>query len=252
MRLHVISCEVLARSVYLSAARSPHVVDVELLRRGLHDDPPDLRGQLQAAIDRTPPGVDAVALAYGLCGGATAGLRANAVPLVLPRAHDCITIFLGDRRRYLDEFTAHPGTYWYVRDYVERTSDGSAFVGLGASPTEDLGAVRAEYVEKYGEDNADYLMEALGAWRAHYDRAAFIDMAAGEPSFGTAGAAAAEALAREQAGRRGWAFDRLAGSLGLVRRLLDGDWDEADFLVLRPGERLAMSYDEGVVRAERD
>jgi hypothetical protein len=31
-----------------------------------------------------------VVLAYGLCGGATAGLRAGSIPLVVPRAHDCI------------------------------------------------------------------------------------------------------------------------------------------------------------------
>ena len=35
-----------------------------------------------------------------------------------------------------------------------------------------------------------------------------------------------------------------------MRRLIDGDWDADDFLVLSPGERLAMSYDERVIRAE--
>jgi hypothetical protein len=37
LRLRAISCEVLARPVYLCAVRSPHVVDVSLLRRRLHD-----------------------------------------------------------------------------------------------------------------------------------------------------------------------------------------------------------------------
>ena len=32
------------------------------------------------------------------------------------------------------------------------------------------------YVAKYGKDNADYLMEAMGEWGKHYDRAVFIDM----------------------------------------------------------------------------
>ena len=52
LRLLALTCEVLARSVYLCAARSPHVVDVQLNRRGLHDDPPNLRDILQAQIDR--------------------------------------------------------------------------------------------------------------------------------------------------------------------------------------------------------
>src|SRR3972149_2627174 len=39
MRLAALTCEVLARSVYLCAARSPHVVDVRWTWRGLQDDP---------------------------------------------------------------------------------------------------------------------------------------------------------------------------------------------------------------------
>ena len=243
MRLLALTCEVLARSVYLCAARSPHVVDVRLNRRGLHDDPPNLRAILQAEVDEAGEPYDAVVLAYGLCGGAAAGVRAGRLPLVVPRAHDCITLFLGDRDRYLAEFTAHPGTYWYIQDYMERTDEGSAFAGVGAVSDAEARAIHADYVKRYGQDNADYLMEALGAWRSHYDRAAFIDMEVGDAS-------ATETLARDEAERRGWAFDRLAGQLLLVRQLIDGEWDESRFLVLQPGERLAMSYDDAVIRAE--
>ena len=207
MRLLALTCEVLARSVYLCAARSPHVVDVRLNRRGLHDDPPNLRAILQAEIDEVAAPYDAVALAYGLCGGATAGLRAGAIP---------------------------------------RTDDGSAFGGVGAVSDASARATYEEYVAKYGEDNAVYLMEALGAWRSHYDRAAFVEMGVAAPE----AAASAEARARDDANRRGWAFAKLAGELLLVRRLIDGAWDPADFLVLQPGERLAMSYDDAVIRAE--
>ena len=189
MRLLALTCEVLARSVYLCAARSPHVVDVRLNRRGLHDDPPNLRAILQAEIDEIGAPYDAVVLAYGLCGGATAGLRAGAIPLVVPRAHDCITLFLGDRGRYQAEFTANPGTYWYVQDYLERTDDGSAFGGVGAVSDASARATYEEYVAKYGEDNAAYLMEALGGWSSHYDRAAFVDMGVAAPEAAAAAGA---------------------------------------------------------------
>jgi hypothetical protein len=274
MRLLALTCEVLARSVYLCAARSPHVVDVHLNRRGLHDDPPSLRAILQGEIDAAgaigaagdryvAPGAasvaaaagtpssasapyDAIVLAYGLCGAATAGLQARSIPVVVPRAHDCITLFLGSRDRYAAEFTGHPGTYWYVQDFVERSDEGGAFEGMGAVSDAEARAIYGEYVAKYGEDNAAYLMEALGAWRSHYDRAAFVDMAIA----GELGSAEVEARARDDAARRGWSFEKLAGELVLVRRLLDGDWGPEDFLVLRDGERLAMSYDEAVIRAE--
>ncbi len=261
MRLLALTCEVLARSVYLCAARSPHVVDVQLNRRGLHDDPPNLREILQGEIDAVvavgasgaataagAPGApyDAILLAYGLCGAATAGLRAGSIPLVVPRAHDCITLFLGSRDRYTAEFTGHPGTYWYVQDFVERSDDGGAFAGMGAVSDAEARATYEGYVVKYGQDNAAYLMEALGGWRSHYDRAAFVDMAVADAQV----SAAAEAQARDDAERRGWSFEKLAGELILVRRLIDGDWSAEDFLVLQPGERLAMSYDEAVIRAE--
>lgn len=252
MRLRCIGCEVLARPLYDAAARSRHAVDVTLLRRGLHDTPVTLRARLQAEIDRVIPGsADAVVLGYGLCGGATAGIAAGAVPLVLPRAHDCVTVLLGDRRRYAREFAAHPGTYWYSADYVERSAPrpgdaATGLLGIGASSPADVQAAHASFVERFGVDNADFLMEALGAWRAHYDRAVFVDSGLGDP-------AQVESLARDEAGRRGWAFERMPADLLLLRRLLDGDWRPDEVLVLQPGERLAPSYDDDVIRpAARD
>jgi hypothetical protein len=237
MRLKCLGCEALARVIYLCAARSPHIVDVELFRIGLHKEPDDLRVRLQARIDAAAEeDYDAMVLAYGLCGQSTAGLTARRVPMVIPRAHDCITLFLGDRRRYNAEFREHPGTYWYALDYTER-NDGSMSLGVDAEErTQD---VYQEYVEKYGVDNANYLMEIMGAWRSHYDRAAYIDMGVGDST-------AVEASTQEEAARRGWTYERLAGDLVLIRRLLEGDW-EADFLILEPGQQVAMTYDFEVI-----
>jgi hypothetical protein len=245
----VIGCEVLARPLYACAARSPHIVNISLLRRGLHDTPATLRKRLQVEIDAAGEGqssYDAIVLAYGLCGGATEGIVATTVPLILPRAHDCITLFLGSRDRYQREFIAHPGTYWYVSDYIERSevdrsAAASGLLGIGANSDDDLQLAYAEYVARFGKDNADYLMEAMGAWHAHYDRAVFVETDVGD-------CAHCEARARAEAERRRWRFERMSGDLLLLRRLLDGDWTD-DFLVLQPGQRLAMSYDDDVIRA---
>ena len=51
MRLSCLACEVLARPLYLNAARSPHIVDIRLFRRALHNDAADLRARLQAEVD---------------------------------------------------------------------------------------------------------------------------------------------------------------------------------------------------------
>ncbi len=245
MRLLLIACDVVARPVYLCAARSPHVVDIVLFKRGLHNEPVTLRARLQEAIDAASPGYDAIVLGYGLCGGATAGIVARDVPVVLPRAHDCITLFLGARERYEAEVSGSPATYWYVADQLER-NDGyragsSVGLGVGGDTDDDMEAIRADYVTRYGEDNADYLMEIMGAWKTHYGRAAFVGL-------GVIDEAPAMAEAREQADRRGWAFASIEGSMVLLRKLIDGDWAD-DMLVVRPGERLAMSYDADVVKA---
>jgi hypothetical protein len=247
MRLFCLSCEVLARPVYLCAARSPHVVDVELFRRGLHNVPADLRARLQARIDAlSGPPYDAIVMGYGLCGQAATGLTARRIPVVIPRAHDCITLFLGSRERYQYQFDNFPGTYWYAQDYVERDDGSGSALALGSGTDTDLNAVYDEYVRKYGQDNADYLMEVMGAWQQHYKRAAYIEMGVGD-------GAAVEAKAQAEAARRGWAFDRVAGDLVLIRRLLEGDWRNVperganDFLVVQPGEQVQMTYDEGVI-----
>ncbi|MCX6029365.1 MAG: DUF1638 domain-containing protein [Chloroflexi bacterium] len=240
MRLFCLSCEVLARPVYLCAARSPHIVDIELFAKGLHNEPADLRARLQARIDALAgEKYDAIIMGYGLCGQATAGLQARAIPLVIPRAHDCITLFLGSRERYQYQFENFSGTYWYAHDYIERSDGSGGALSLGASSSTGLDKTYEEYVAKFGKDNADYLMEVLGGWQKHYKRAAYIDL-------GVADGSEVEAKAKIEAARRGWVFDRVAGDLVLIRRLLDGDW-AGDFLVVQPGEQVKMTYDADVI-----
>ena len=108
---------------------------------------------------------------------------------------------------------------------MEHDDGTGGSMGLG-SGIGDGQAVYEEYVEKYGKENADYLMEVMGAWQAHYKRAAFIDMGVGDGS-------KIEQRARDDA-CRGWAFEKVTGDMVLVRRLVFGDW-EKDFLVLQPG-----------------
>ena len=243
LRLRCVACDVLARPVYLAAARSPQIVDVTLRRYGLHRTPAKLRRSLQEEIDqiKAVDGYDAVVLAYGLCGKATDGLRAGELPLVLPRAHDCITLFLGARARYNDQFQSCPGTYWYVQDFVERADGDSGALSIGAITSADTDAVYAEYVEKYGQDNADYLMETMSAWQAHYERAGYIELDG-------AGEGLALAKARMDAAENGWRFERLAGDLVLIKKLLDGDWDE-DFLTLAPGQQVQMVGGDEIIAA---
>ncbi len=98
-------------------------------------------------------------------------------------------------------------------------------------------------MEKCGEENARFICEAMSAPAHGQNRIVFIDV----PE--TAHLAAAERC-RLRARSEGREFVRLAGSLELLRRLVDGEWD-GDFLVLEPGQRCAGVYDwDQILRAE--
>lgn len=243
-RYLALTCEALARSVYAAAAQTPHLITVALFQQGLHDAPKRLRETLQTAINHIPDNdYDAVLLAYGMCGRATVGLTAGQIPLVIPRAHDCITLYLGSRERYQTEFDAHPGTYWYSRDYLERRPPRSS-AALGVAGVEASEALYEDYIARYGKDNADYLIEVMGAWRAHYDRAAFIDM--GHP-----GGEHYEALAQAQAADNGWQFRKLQGDGRLINALLYGEWSDENFLVVLPGHCIHQSTGDGLITARK-
>jgi len=259
MRYLCITCEALARPVYYCAATSPHTVDVELLKRGLHNQPVTLRARLQERIDTAEgQGYDSILLVYGLCGQATAGLTARSIPLVIPRAHDCITLFLGSRTRYQEQFENYPGTYWYSQDYIERDDGSGTSLSMGSGTDSDLQSVYADYVEKYGRENADYLMEVMGAWQQHYHRAVYIDLGVGDGS-------GVEKKAQDEATRRGWTFEHMTGDLILMRGLMESDWRsgttlqaqdqqqafeyERNFLVVPPGKKVIMTYDADIIGA---
>ena len=81
MYFKLIACDVLTREAGYCIARTPHTVDVEFTEKGQHEDSDRLRHLLQEKIDSTAETgkpYDAVLLAYGLCGNATAGLHAQA------------------------------------------------------------------------------------------------------------------------------------------------------------------------------
>lgn len=247
MRIKCLGCEALARVIYHGAAQSPHLIDINLNRLGLHNMPGDLHTLLQQQIDdQRGKGYDYIALVYGLCGLATAGLKASDTPLVIPRAHDCITLFLGGRERYQREHERCPGTYWYVQDYIERgrlESDNGTYVlwGLGVDGNMQQ-EVYQQYVDKYGQDNADYLMNVLGKWQSNYRRGVYIDLGIGDGR-------EVEAFAKQEAAEFNWSFERMVGDVSLIQRLLKGDWDN-DFLMVRPGQHVTIADGDDVIQSE--
>lgn len=244
MRLKLISCEVFTREIDAAVRRSPNRIDVEFLSKGLHEiGSAQMLRRVQDALDRTEPDRhEAVALAYGLCNNGLSGLAARAVPLVLARAHDCMTLFFGGRSRYLEYFQRNPGTYFKTTGWMERGENPEALRQLSIEHRHGMDLGYEALVEKYGKENADYLQATMRQAR-HYGQLAFIEMGV-EPD------GSFEARAREEAERRGWKFDKVKGDLSLLQRLVDGPWDGDDFLVVPPGMKVAPTHDDRIVSAE--
>jgi hypothetical protein len=244
MRLKLISCEVLYREICNVIAASPNVVDVEFLPKGLHDiGSAGMRERLQAALDRVDVArYDAVLLGYGLCNNSLAGLRAPEIPLVLPRAHDCITLFVGSKERYLEYFEAHPGVYFKTTGWIERGENSAELSQLSLTRRSGLDCRYEELVEKYGEENARYLYDTLSNHTRGYSQFTFIEMGV-EPDDSY------EQQTRRDAAKRRWAFEKVQGDLSLIRRLINGPWAEHEFLVVPPGHSIVATYDERIVAA---
>jgi len=207
MRFKLFVCEILRREIASLMVDLPHQVEVEFLPQELH-----VIGRVRmkkrlseylAAVDEDR--YDAILLGLALCSGGITGLSAGKIPLVVPRAHDCITLFLGSRKKYQDCFDANSGTYFMTTGWFE-------------------------------QDNAlNYDLEMM----PFYTKLAFIEMGI-EPD-GTY-----EQRAKEIARERNWEFEKITGDLSLLRRFINGDWNE-DFLIVPPGKCIQASYDDDVI-----
>jgi len=242
-RFLLLACEVLYRELSHLSARSPHRIDPVWLSQGLHDLGSErMVAGIQQRIDEVKPDqYDAILLGFALCNNGTLGLHCAHTPLVMPKAHDCITLFLGSRDRYRQLFDENPGTYYLTTGWMERDDSQADVEGDTVQDQMGLGMSYAEMVEKYGEENAKFLRETMGGMTTHYNRMLYIrqEFEAGLGFEEEAQAAAAE---------RGWEFAVVEGDLRLLRQLVDGKWDD-DFAVAQPGETFAATYDDAVLCA---
>ncbi len=243
MRLKVISCQVLTREIKQVIPASPHAIDVEFVTMGLHDLGAAMRPRIQERIDASDAeGYDAIVLGYALCGRGTEGLRAGKTRLVLPRAHDCIGLLMGDRHRYQAYFDSHSGVYYRSPGWLEFQTPGQILQQAGASAGRILGErrTREEFIAQYGEENGVYLFEQFNAFRSHYSQLTYI-------SPGVEGENIFRDQARAEAKKEGWRFDEVQGSLSLLQRLVNGEWDIGDFLIVPPGSSIRATLGETIV-----
>jgi len=197
--------------------------EITFLDYGLHEVPRNLKTALQERIDQVvEPSL--VVLGYGLCGNGLHGIKAGVHTLLVPRTDDCIAIFLGSYAAYQRQFNDAPGTYYLTKGWLES----------GSNPLEEY----RKYVEKYGESQAQWLMDTQ---YRHYRRLALVAHQPGDLE-------KYRPLAREVAeycAQWGMHYDEILGSDTYLRRL--GQVAQAlelageDFVVVPPGGELKQN-----------
>lgn len=235
-RYFLIACHVLWREFCYYASQSKNSFNFNFLDQGLHCTPDLLRAKLQEVIDEIKPvrNYEAILIGYGLCSNGLMGITARDIPLIVMRAHDCVTFLLGSRERYRTYFDEHPGAYWYSPGWI----DTSLMPGK-----ERYGAMLKYYIETYGEENAEYLMRSTEDWISNYSRATYVDLGFYDTQW-------QKEFTRQCAKELGWEYDELDGDSRLVRDFLEGNWDSDNFLVVPPGHTVVPSHDEWVIEAK--
>ncbi len=216
----VIACQVLEG--ILDRMLPPEVrARLTFLDSGLHATPKKLGRMVQASIDAIPQ-PSLVVLGYGLCGNGLRGIAARQHVLLMPRAHDCIAMFMGSRERYRQEFAAAPGTYYLTKGWLDS----------GSNPLDEY----EKYVPQYGAETALWLMDQQ---YQHYRRLVLV-------AHSRADLERYRPRAQDVASfceRWGMAYDEILGSdiylRGLVEAAAAIDQAGEDFIVVPPGGLIA-------------
>lgn len=237
MRIHIIACQVFNREFAHYIAKSDNIIDVCWLEQGLHDTPVILKEKLQNAIleaeKRKKNIPDAIVLGYGLCSNGVAGLSSSKFPLVVPRTDDCIAVFLGSQKRYLEYFYKNNSTYWLSLGWIEH----------GFVPNEKTMLERKQdYIREFGEEGAEYLYQFDVEWTKKYSYLTYI-----QNEFYQNEIYLKEA--REIARHYDWNLDIAEADDSLIEDLIEGRWDEERFLVCPPNHTIELSYDETKITA---
>ena len=241
----VLACKIFQRELAQVIPMCPNALDITFMRQELHMTPSLLRDALQKEIDLIESGNDlhtnehrygemeAILLGYGLCSNALAGIKSSRLPLVIPRAHDCITLFMGSKERYADYFEKVKGTFFYNRSWLDLGVD------IGKA---DLERKRNEYMERFDgdEDTVEYLLDMDREMLKNYHYVTYITW----PGMDDANGLDRVNTIAEEAGMELLQYE---GSNKLMADFVNGNWNEEDFLILQPGQVLQPSYDSMII-----
>lgn len=241
-KVAVIACGVLGADLRHISERLGRELEMDFLPGGLHEDPPVLRQRVQEKVDQlsADESIERIVLGYGVCGRGTVGIRAGRVPLVIPRVHDCIALFLGSDKAYQEQFRKFPGTYYISKGWMlEKVQPASQEEKVNINAF-----VRnfEQIEEKHGREKAEHVRDFMNSWRRNYQRAVFIRTPGQDDDRSRE---YAQGMAREC----GWRFEQLEGSSMLLEKAITATQSDDDVLVVPPGYETVFDAVRGRINA---
>jgi hypothetical protein len=212
----VIACRVMEpelNRVLAEGGEEEGGVSIHYLDQALHRTPDKMPCIVQEKVDQVAQTASRIVLGYALCSNGVVGVTARRQGLIIPRCHDCISLFLGSPDRYQEIFWSKPGTYYLTPGWVAEKKD-------------PLG-IMEEHIPRYGRETARWIIEEE---LKHYTHIALINTGVGEM-------APLRARAMENADILNKQYEEIPGSLDYFRELLYGPYTERKFLSLAPGEK---------------
>ncbi len=189
------------------------------LPQNLHRSPDKLKKKLQDAIDQIKSDDGKVILGFGLCSNAVVGVKASSQGLIIPRVHDCIAFYLGNREKYRKIFNRHPGTYYLTKSWIRNKKD-------------PLGLMENEYTQRVGPEMAE---EAMRKEIENYKYISFINTAGPNNHVEKL-----RARARENADFFNKKFIEYKANDDFFRKIVFGPYDNHEFIYIKPNETITQ------------
>lgn len=211
----IIACRVLEPEIEWLQSNLDRVSRVHYMDQGLHMTPKKMPGIIQEHIDQSQDAKEIV-LGYGLCSQGTVGLTAS-VPIIIPKVHDCISLFLGSVTRYARLVKERPGTFYLTPGWIKEKRD-------------PLGMMEEVYVPRMGKKTAEWGMtEEL----KHYTHIVFINTGIENPE-------PLRKRAKENAAFFGKIYEEIQGDLIYFYNMLTGNYPDEEFAFVKPGKPVNM------------
>jgi len=239
-RIYVIACKILTPDLQQAAKKLGIDVDFEFLPFGLHNTPAKLAVEVQNVINKVAGSgkYSRIVLGYGICGKGTNGIKAVDIPLVIPQAHDCITLFLGSNAAYKEQFEKCPGTYYFTKGWFDENPNYETTLRIGLN-IETPGKI-------YTEDELKVLEEFLSGWQKNYSRAVFVRSSL------NADDAKYRQFTQKIAQGYNWNYEEIFGNTELFEKMLVAEKSDDDILVIEPGQSIVFSEINGRLEIIKD